>query len=240
MLHHVMGTSVPPPAPRVCAPDIAAVAADPILMIAAMVGVAKITGEQDDADDKKLEDYGVSIARASSLIVHHTEQKDMISVIEIHRFGAVYSEVAIQGMPESDEVQARVLMTYPSNRWRQDVDNIAIRSLAPTVAEIFAGWRRRGNRGFGGGGHRHQHQQQPLRQKFRAKAAGMSTSVCYCCGKTGRYANKCSIRLTALCSLCKVEGHILTACKRKNNNGGGLGKGARGAGGAGGQGGSAD
>ena len=61
------------------------------------------------------------------------------SVIEIqHRFGAVYSEMAIQGMPEPAEVQARVLMTYPSERWRQYVDNIAIRSPAPIVAEIFA------------------------------------------------------------------------------------------------------
>ena len=39
------------------------------------------------------------------------------SVIEIqHRFGAVYSEMTIQGMSEPDEVQARVLMTYPSDR----------------------------------------------------------------------------------------------------------------------------
>ena len=55
------------------------------------------------------------------------------SVLEIqHRFGEVYSEMAIEGMPEPDEVQAKVLMTYPSDRWRQYVDNIAIRSLAPT------------------------------------------------------------------------------------------------------------
>ena len=64
------------------------------------------------------------------------------SVIEIqHRFGSVYNEMAIQVMPELDEVQARVLMTYPSERWRQYVDNIAIRSHAPTVAEIFAGMK---------------------------------------------------------------------------------------------------
>ena len=89
------------------------------------------------------------------------------SVIEIqHRFG----------MPEPDEVQARVLMTYPSNRWRQYVDNIAICSPTPIVVEIFAGMKMLeerqnvtdeaehgeanyvgrgggGNRGFGGGGH---------------------------------------------------------------------------------------
>ena len=54
------------------------------------------------------------------------------SVIETqYRFGAVYIEMAIQGMREPDEVQARVLMTYPSDRWRQYVDNIAIRN--PTV-----------------------------------------------------------------------------------------------------------
>ena len=75
-----MGTSVPPPAPRVCARGIAAVATDPILMIAIMVGLAKITQEQVDADDKKVEDYAASIARANSVILHHMEQKDMMSL----------------------------------------------------------------------------------------------------------------------------------------------------------------
>ena len=38
-------------------------------------------------------------------------------------------------------VRARVLMAYPSERWRQYVDNIAIRIPAPTVAKIFAGMK---------------------------------------------------------------------------------------------------
>ena len=54
--HHVMGTFVPPPAPRVRALGMAAVAVDPILMIAAMAVMAKITQKQVDADNKKLED----------------------------------------------------------------------------------------------------------------------------------------------------------------------------------------
>ena len=83
------------------------------------------------------------------------------------------------------------------------MNNIAIRSPAPTVAKIFAGmkmveerknvrdeyepgganyagWGGGGNRGCGGGGHQNQHQQQqqPSRQKLGRKAAGMSTSVC--------------------------------------------------------------
>ena len=78
----------------------------------------------------------------------------------------------------------------------------------------YAGRGGGGNRGFGGGGHQHQQQQQPLRHKFGAKAVGMATSVCYYCGKTGHYANKCSIRLTAFCNFCKVQGHVLTACMR--------------------------
>ena len=113
-----------------------------------MAGVAKITQEQEDVDDKKLEDYAAPIARANSVILHHMEHKykmllwgldspsqkwnklraeyaltsvqmgnearahffsfkmgNVESVIEIqHRFGAVYSEMVIQGMPESDEV----------------------------------------------------------------------------------------------------------------------------------------
>ena len=75
-----MGTSVPPPAPRVRAPGIGAVAADPILLIAAMAAVAEITQEQVDADDKKLEDYATSVARANAMILHHTDQKDMMSL----------------------------------------------------------------------------------------------------------------------------------------------------------------
>ena len=43
----------------------------------------------------------------------------------------------------------------------------------------------------------------------------MSTSVCYCCERTGHYANKCNIRFTAFCTFCKAQGHLLTACKRK-------------------------
>ena len=54
--NHVMGTFIPPPAPRVRALGIAAVAADPILVIAVMAAVAEITQKQLDADDKKPED----------------------------------------------------------------------------------------------------------------------------------------------------------------------------------------
>ena len=75
-----MGTVVPPPAPRIRVPRIAAVVADPILMIATMAGVAKSTQEQVDADDKKLEDYATSIARAKFVILHHMKQKDMMSL----------------------------------------------------------------------------------------------------------------------------------------------------------------
>ena len=103
-------------------------------------------------------------------------------------------------MPERDEVQARVLMTCPSERWGKYVDNIAIRSPAPTVAKIFAGmnmleerenardeyehgeanYAGRGggeNRGFGGGNEQNQHEQSS-RPKFGGKAAGASTSEC--------------------------------------------------------------
>ena len=58
----------------------------------------------------------------------------------------------------------------------------------------------------------------------------MATSVCYCCRKTGHYTNKCNIRLTGFCTFYKVQGHVLTACKRKNNVGGGPGGGAGGVG----------
>ena len=78
--NHVMGTFVPPPVPRVRAPGIAVVAADPILGIATIVAVAKISREQVDADDKKVEDYAASIARANAMILHHMDKKDMMSL----------------------------------------------------------------------------------------------------------------------------------------------------------------
>ena len=158
--NHVMGTSVQPPTPRVRALGIGAVAANPILGVAAIVVVAEITQEQVDADDKKLEDYSALVARANAMILHHMDQNDMMSlwgldslsqkwnklrahyalismqmgteacaqffsfkmgnaknVIEIqHHFVAVYCEMAIQGMPELDDVKARVLMMYPLDR----------------------------------------------------------------------------------------------------------------------------
>ena len=49
----------------------------------------------------------------------------------------------------------------------------------------------------------------------------MLTSVCYCCRSTDHYANKCNIRPTAFCTFCKAQGHLLRACKRKTNDGGG-------------------
>ena len=64
--NHVMGTWVPLRAPRIRAPGIAAVAAETILMIAAMAGVAEIPQEQVDSDDRKPEDYEASMARANS------------------------------------------------------------------------------------------------------------------------------------------------------------------------------
>ena len=75
-----MGTLVSPLAPRTRAPGIAAVAADSTLMIAAMARVAEITQEQVDSDEKKLEDYEASIARANFVILHHMEQKDIMSL----------------------------------------------------------------------------------------------------------------------------------------------------------------
>ena len=53
------------------------------------------------------------------------------SVIEIqHQFANASTECAIQGVPETDEALARILMTYPSERWRSYVDTIALRQPA--------------------------------------------------------------------------------------------------------------
>ena len=59
------------------------------------------------------------------------------TAIEIqHRFAVVSSECAIQGVPEPDSVLARILMTYPSDSWRQFVDTIALRQPLSSVSDI--------------------------------------------------------------------------------------------------------
>ena len=58
-----------------------------------------------------------------------------------HRFGAAYAELEIQGVPETRETQARVLMTYPTKRWRSFVDTISMRMPPPTIADIFGGMK---------------------------------------------------------------------------------------------------
>ena len=59
------------------------------------------------------------------------------TVIETqHRFVVVASECAIQAVPEPDSVLVRILMTYPSDPWRQFVDTIALRQPLSSVSDI--------------------------------------------------------------------------------------------------------
>ena len=76
--NHILGTAVPPPAPRVRAPGVAAVAATP--GVAAAAAIAEITQEQVDADVKKLEDFEASIARANRILFLSIEQKDVMAL----------------------------------------------------------------------------------------------------------------------------------------------------------------
>ena len=77
---HVLGTAVPPPPVRVRAPGIAAAAADPILDKAAVAAVAKMTQEQVDADQRKIEGFEAASARANALILFSMEQKDVLAL----------------------------------------------------------------------------------------------------------------------------------------------------------------
>ena len=65
--NHILGTTVPPPAPRVRAPGVAAAAV-----------IAEITQEQVDADDKKLEDFAANVVRANIILLTSIEKKDVI------------------------------------------------------------------------------------------------------------------------------------------------------------------
>ena len=84
-----------------------------------------------------------------------------------------------------------------------------------------------------------QYSQQPGRQNAAAKAKALASAVCYCCGRQGHYATKCSQRLSAFCTYCNIRGHVLAVCKRSKGGAGGPGGGAGGAGGSGGSGGGA-
>ena len=163
------------------------------------------------------------------------------TVIETqHRFAVAASECAIQGVPEPDAVLARILMTYPSDRWRQFVDTIALRQPLPPEADIFAGMKMLEERqnardaheygeanfaGRAGGGQQLQQQQKP-----KLKLPPLSTAISYCCGGTRHYANKCSICLAVFCSFCKVQGHVLAVCKRAKDAARGSGDDFEGAG----------
>ena len=125
--------------------------------IAAVAAIAEIIHEQVDSDNRKIEDFEASIAKANYILLQHIEQKDVGALygydspaakwqklqadyaqiswqmatkarawffsfkwgssentLELqHRFGATYAELEIQGVPETPETQARVLMTYP-------------------------------------------------------------------------------------------------------------------------------
>ena len=76
--NHILGTAVPPPAPRVRAPGVAAVTAAP--GVAVVVAIAEITQERVDADDKKLEDVAANIARANKILLTSIEQKDVMAL----------------------------------------------------------------------------------------------------------------------------------------------------------------
>ena len=159
---------------------------------------------------------------------------------------------------QTPETQARVLMTYLIERWRSSVDTISMRMPPPTVADIFAGmkiieeWQNvrdeseHGEENYAGrfgGGNRvaeeggQQQQQHLARQATKNKA--MAATICYVCGRQGHYATKCSIRTTAFCTYCKITGHLLAACKRRQSGAGAGGGGAGGSGGAEGSGGGA-
>ena len=76
--NHILGIAVPPPAPRVRTPGVAALAAAP--GVAAAAAIAEITQDQVDADVKKLEDFEASIARANRILFLSIEQKDVMAL----------------------------------------------------------------------------------------------------------------------------------------------------------------
>ena len=75
---HVQGTAVRPPSPRVVTPGVAAIAGG--AGIAAVAAIAEITQEHVDNDQKKLDGFDASIAKANYIILLNIEQKDVMAL----------------------------------------------------------------------------------------------------------------------------------------------------------------
>ena len=76
---HITGTAVRPPAARALTIAVAARAASP--GVDAMAGISEITQVMVDYDNKKIDDFDASIARANSVLLQTLEAKDIMATL---------------------------------------------------------------------------------------------------------------------------------------------------------------
>ena len=76
---HVIGTAVRPRAARAVAIAVAARAASPGMD--AMAGIPEITQAMVDSDNKKIDDFDASVARANSVLLQTLEAKDIMATL---------------------------------------------------------------------------------------------------------------------------------------------------------------
>ena len=96
-------------------PGVAAVAAGN--GIAAVAAIAEITQEQADSDDRKIEDFEASIAKANYILLQHIEQKDVGALYGYDSLAAKWQKVQADYSQISMQMAIEARARFFSFKW---------------------------------------------------------------------------------------------------------------------------
>ena len=145
-----------------------------------------------------------------------------------HRFDEMANECAIQGVPSTEDNKTMILLTHPSEAWRDFMDAYATRTPLLAVAEIFRAMRalegRRNMRndreyaeanyvGRSSGGGSNGGYKSKVTGRLET-SGGSESRICYCCGKTMHFARE-RLMQEKTCNVCKLKGHFANMCRSK-------------------------
>ena len=118
---HVIGTAVRPRAARAVAIAVAARAASP--GVDAMVGIPEITQAMVDSDNKKIDDFDASVARANSVLLQTMEAKDIMSTLLLKSPAEKWLKLAIDYAAISVSMATNALSRFHDFKMR-DGDSV--------------------------------------------------------------------------------------------------------------------